>query len=94
MGLSPAKEGEYSRCQETRHVHRATIACLQQRVLSVNRHGRWWNCPLAIGATKEPSDGNQELDCHRKVASFSMPSASNRVAMSTPSNMLEASIAT
>ena len=92
MGLSPAREGEYSGPWETRHAHRATIARLQQRVVSANRRERWRSCPLAIGASKEPSDGNQELDCRRKMASFPGPLVGNKVEMSASSNALEAPI--
>ena len=93
MGLSPAKEGEYSRRYEMRHAIRATIACLQQRVVSADRCARWQSCPLAIGANKEPSDGNQEIDCRRKMASFAVPPVGNKAAMSASSDALEASIA-
>ena len=48
---------------------RATIGRLQQHAVSTNRRARWRSCPLAIGASKEPSDSNQELDCRRKMAS-------------------------
>ena len=71
----------------------ATIACLQQWVVSDDRRARWRSCPLAIGTSKEPSDDNQELDCCREMASFAVPTAANKAAMSAFSDALEASIA-
>ena len=73
--------------------HRAPNGRLQQGVVSTNRCARWRSCPLTIGRSKEPSDGNQELDCHRKMAFFAVPLAGNKVAISASSDELEASIA-
>ena len=93
MGLSPDREGEYSRRKETRQAIRATVARLQQRVVSANRRARWRSSLLAIGANKEPSDGNHEIDCRRKMASFAVPTAGNKAAIEASSDALEASIA-
>ena len=57
-----------------------TIGCLQQCVISTNRSTRWRSCPLAIGASKGPFDGNQELDCRLKMASFAVPAMGNKAA--------------
>ena len=94
MGLSPAKEGDYSHCWETRRLHRSRNAQLQQRIVNANRRARWRSCPLAICEQKQRSDGNQELDCRRKNGLFAVSSAGNKATMRASSGVLEDSIAT
>ena len=72
---------------------RATIGHLQQCVVSADRRARWRCCPPAIFASNKRSDGNQELDCRRKMAFFAVQTAGNKAAMSASSDALEASIA-
>ena len=48
--------------------------------------------PLAIGANKERSDGNQELDCRWKSGLLCSATCGQKLAMSASSDALEAFI--